>query len=58
MSIEKGSSVKEKEAPDVNERPLPNSVMFGSMLMLFAELAESLMVSTLLALARQRKSVR
>ena len=28
MSIEKGSSVKEKEAPDVNERPLPNSVMF------------------------------
>lgn len=28
MSIEKGSSVKEKEAPDVNDRPLPNSVMF------------------------------
>ncbi|MGC1396152.1 MAG: hypothetical protein WA828_17975 [Coleofasciculaceae cyanobacterium] len=28
MSIKKGSSVKEEEAPDVNERPLPNSVMF------------------------------
>lgn len=28
MSIEKGSSVKQKEAPGVNERPLPNSVMF------------------------------
>lgn len=28
MSIEKGSAVKEKEAPDANDRPLPTSVMF------------------------------
>ena len=28
MSIEKGSAVKEKEAPDAKDRPIPSSVMF------------------------------